>query len=185
MFFSRLFSSAGREETARQIYELIVAKARQPALYRDLAVADTLAGRYDMLVLFAVLVMHRLGEGPSTARDLGQKIFDVMFRDMDRALREMGVGDLSVGRRVRQLAGIFSGRARVYRAAIAGRNEMELRDALRRNLFPDAASEEAVCRLAQYASRCVTSLDRQSMADLSAGRIVIPDFTGGKVRHDA
>jgi cytochrome b pre-mRNA-processing protein 3 len=177
MFFKRLTSSDNHDHTVRQVYELIVAKARQPALYEELGVADTFAGRFDMLVLFAVLVMRRLGEGPEAARDLGQALFDAMFRDMDRSMREMGVGDLSVGKRVRKLAEIFSGRAKAYRDAIASGREEELRSALMRNIYPDGAGEQCIRELASYATECVAALDRQQMAHLAAGRLVLPSVT--------
>lgn len=177
MFFKRLFPVDDHDRTARQVYELIVASARQRALYEELGVADTFEGRFDMLVLFAVLVMRRLGEGPEAARDLSQALFDIMFRDMDRSLREMGVGDLSVGKRVRKLAEIFYGRASAYRNAIASGSEAELRGALRRNIYPDGVSEHFLRELSSYAGECVAALARQHMTDLAVGRIVLPHFT--------
>ncbi len=170
MFFRRLFSSGEHDHAVRQVYELIVAKARQPALYEELGVADTFEGRFDMLVLFAVLVMRRLGAGPQAARDLGQALFDAMFRDMDRSLREMGVGDLSVGKRVRKLAEIFSGRAMAYRDALAGGSEEQLRRALTRNIYPDGAKEQCIGELASYVTECVAVLDRQQISQLMAGQ---------------
>jgi cytochrome b pre-mRNA-processing protein 3 len=93
----------------------------------------------------------------------------------------MGVGDLSVGRRVRRLAEIFSGRARAYRDSIARGDEKGLCDAVRRNIFTDGASEQAVAALADYALECVHALDRQPIADLAAGRILIPDLPEKRV----
>jgi cytochrome b pre-mRNA-processing protein 3 len=173
-----LFSSGKRDDTARQVYELIVAKARQPALYEDLGIADTFEGRFDMLALLAILVMRRLGEGPQEARELGQALFDAMFRDMDLSLREMGVGDLSVGKRVRKLAGIFSGRAGAYRDAIASGEQGELYRALKRNIFPDGVAAPRMNQLTRYVAECVAALEGQPMTDLARGRVVLPSFTG-------
>jgi cytochrome b pre-mRNA-processing protein 3 len=176
MLFRRMFFSDGHDRTARQVYELIMAKARQRALYEHLYVADTVEGRFDMLVLFAVLLMRRLSTGPHAARHLGQAIFDHLFRDMDRALRQQGVGDLSVGKRVRRLAEIFYGRAAAYRAALADGSEEELRCALERNVYPRGVEDRVIRELTGYVAKCAAILDRQDMSDLVSGRVLFPDY---------
>lgn len=176
MFFRRLFVRDDHDRTARQVYELIVAKARQRGLYEHLQVADTLEGRFDALVLFAVLLMRRLGQGPQAARDLSQAIFDQLFQDMDRSLREMGVGDLSVGKRVRRLAEIFYGRAAAYRDALAAGTEEALCRALMRNFYPLGVDDRIARDLASYVAKCAAFLDRQDMPDLVSGRVLLPDF---------
>lgn len=151
-------------ETAVRLYAEVVKLARAPELYRTFAVPDTLDGRFDSLVLHSQLVFRRLGRlGPGGQR-LSQKLFDVMFLEMDETLRELGVGDLSVGKKVRQMAEAFYGRAKAYDGALkadAGQEALEV--SLVRNLYGGAGPEPAlVARLAAY----VRSLD-QAIGGLS------------------
>ena len=90
-------------DTISTLYGMIVAQARLPCFYRDYAVADTVNGRFDLIVLLA-LVLDRLAQDPAV-QSLGQGIFDRFCEDMDHNLREMGVGDLKVPKQMRQFAG--------------------------------------------------------------------------------
>jgi cytochrome b pre-mRNA-processing protein 3 len=98
-----LFRRSARPDTISTLYGMIVAQARLPCFYRDYAVADTVNGRFDLIVLLA-LVLDRLAQDPAL-QSLGQGIFDRFWEDMDHNLREMGVGDLKVPKQMRQFAG--------------------------------------------------------------------------------
>ena len=98
-----------RREAARRLYMVAVRQARDPILYTACGVADTLDGRFDLIVLHVVPLMRRLRQCDEGGRQLSQALFDVMFDDMDQSLREMGVGDLRVGKRVKQMARAFYG----------------------------------------------------------------------------
>ena len=113
-----LLGLRSRPEQPEALYAALMAQARRPDFYRDYGVPDTLDGRFDLLVLHVVLLLRRLREDEVT-RALAQDVFDVFFRELDRALREMGVGDLGVPRRVKTMAEVFYGRARAYDAALA------------------------------------------------------------------
>ncbi len=114
--------------------------ARQPFLFAACGIPDTRAGRFEAICLFVALLIRRLRQdadarGPA----LAQAVFDAMFADMDRSLRELGVGDLSVGKKNRELWEAFHGRARAYEAALAdGRCGDALPAAIGRNLFAGA-----------------------------------------------
>jgi cytochrome b pre-mRNA-processing protein 3 len=110
-----------------------VAAARHPLFYADWGVADTLDGRFDMISLHAFLVLDRL---KGTEQAFRQDLVDELFADMDRSLREMGVGDISVGKKVRKMAEVFYGRLAAYDQALAG-PEGALEAAIARNVFPD------------------------------------------------
>jgi cytochrome b pre-mRNA-processing protein 3 len=133
-----------REDSQRvhAIYAEIVAQARQPAFYSHLGVPDTLEGRYEMLMLHAFLYMHRLKDEAAPVKDMAQKVFDLMFSDMDRSLRELGVGDLTVPKKIKKMAQAFYGRAAAYDAALDG-NDGALVEAVLRNVFSDEASAKA------------------------------------------
>jgi cytochrome b pre-mRNA-processing protein 3 len=185
---------AGVAQVAHKLYCAAVEQARRPEFYERHGVSDTVAGRFEMIALHVFLLLHRLkGETDDAAR-LAQALFDVMFADMDQTLREMGTGDLVVGRRIRSLAEGFYGRIAAYDLGLR-RGDDELAEALQRNLYataggapraepaanPGAASAEpagagpgtpaALARImAAYVRREAEALGRQDLADLLAGR---------------
>ncbi|MGE5546536.1 MAG: ubiquinol-cytochrome C chaperone family protein [Solirubrobacterales bacterium] len=142
MPFRRFFDRRRRARLAYTIYRAAVERAREPYFYAALNVPDSVDGRFDMVVLHAFLLLRRLGrvegQGADEAKALAQTLFDLMFADMDQNLREMGVSDLAVGRKVRQMAEAFYGRIAAYDKAIA-EGEQALADALARNLYRSAA----------------------------------------------
>ncbi len=155
-----LFRRDPNESTIRAFYGAIVAQARLPYFYRDLGVPDTAMGRFDMIVLHAVLVLRRM-QSEHAMEAVGQGVFDTFCRDMDHNLREMGVGDLGVPRQMRRLAEAFYGRARTYESALAAADDVALAAALARNIFPDAAAPRGVGPLAAYVRAAVRSLAEQ------------------------
>jgi cytochrome b pre-mRNA-processing protein 3 len=127
-----------------RLYGEIVAQARQPWLYTTAGVPDTVDGRFDMIVLHAFLVFDRLRQEDDEARAFSQAVFDEMFKDMDRSLREMGASDVGVGPKVRRMAEVFYGRTRVYSEALQQSGEgrrQALVSALARNVY--AGGDEA------------------------------------------
>ena len=134
--FGRLFRRASESDTiAASLYGAIVAQARNPALYSDFGVADTVDGRFEMVVLHAVLVIERLEAGGEREALVAQKVFDLYNTDMDRSLRELGVGDLGVPKRMKKMAERFYGRAAAYRSFLAADDRKGLADAIERNVF--------------------------------------------------
>ncbi len=128
---------AGRRRRRRAVealYGATMAQARSPEFFRDLAVPDTLDGRFDVLALHMVLLLRRLKADRETTRALAQELFDLMFADMDRTLREMGVGDYSIGRRVKQMISAFYGRVQAYEEGLDG-PAGALEAALGRNIY--------------------------------------------------
>jgi len=116
-------------------YGAIVAQSRRAAFYIGYGVPDTMDGRLDLIVLHMVLLLARLDRQGPAARDLGQNLFDHFCRDLDANLREMGVGDLAVPKRMRQFAEAFYGRQSAYLATLSAPNGRELEKALARNIF--------------------------------------------------
>jgi cytochrome b pre-mRNA-processing protein 3 len=142
---------------AAALYARTAGEARAPDLFEACAIPDTLDGRFDSLALHAALVIDRLRREPD-GEELAQRFFDAMFRHLDLTLREIGVQDLGVGRRIKIMAEGLHGRALAYRDALAGDPAM-LGEALRRNAYGGSppADAEAVVRLEthvrQYADR--------------------------------
>src|SRR5436190_15734626 len=116
--FQRIRSPENPRDNIRRLYGVIVAQARAPDFYADYGVPDTIEGRFDMVVLHVYLVFRRLALAGAVARAQGQEVFDLFIEDMDASMRELGVGDLSVPRKVRAMAEGYFGRAGVYDAAL-------------------------------------------------------------------
>jgi cytochrome b pre-mRNA-processing protein 3 len=154
------------------LYEAIVAAARRPHFYADWHVPDTVDGRFDMIALHLFAVLERLKnevDDKASAQDFAQKLVDTFFQDMDRSLREMGVGDLSVGKKVRKIAESFYGRVDAYRTALGAQDEAGLEAAISRNVFAGVEKSEPAA-LAQWLNRARANLAQQPLINLLAGR---------------
>lgn len=176
MLLKRLFSRSRQTLPVRSVYEAIVAQARQPGLYTAAGVPDTLDGRYDMIVLHADAVMTHLQQGGEPDKAFAQELIDEVFRDMDRSLREMGVGDMGVGKRVKKMATVYYGRANAYASARA-EGEGALEAALLRNVYAGDESRADNARvLAAYTAdlhRAVAALSRD---EIRAGKLQLPEI---------
>lgn len=168
----RFARRARHERPGFLLYGAAVTAARDPYLYTALCVPDTLDGRFDLIGLHAWLVIHRLRFLPEPGPGLAQAVFDAMFSDMDIALREMGVGDLSVGKRVRAMWEAFHGRALAYEEALATTEPDTLPDVLIRNVWrgelPPNGAATALGRLIRAQHQ---SLAHQGSAALFAGQV--------------
>ena len=170
-----LFKRKASRSSLRAVYGAIVAAARHPRFYAEWGVPDTVDGRYDMIILHAVVVLDRLGDDGEAARSLAQGLTDEIFADMDRSLREMGVGDLSVGKKVRRMAEVFYGRARAYGAALRARDADRLAEALYRNVFAGTGARDGAVRLAAHALLLSRDLQERPIGPILAGEIDLPD----------
>jgi len=150
---------------AAALYGRLVAQARQPVFYTQLGAPDTVGGRFDMIALHAYIVMRRLKELGGPGGKLAQAVFDAMFADMDRNLREMGVGDLRVGRQVKDLAKSFYGRIKAYDEGLVGGTEA-LDAALVRNLYADAEPQPTPEQLAGMAAYLQGAVARSRSWDI-------------------
>jgi cytochrome b pre-mRNA-processing protein 3 len=169
-----VFSFSGHNsarEAADIAYRRVVEQARQPVFFSDYGVPDTLDGRFELICLHAFLYLHRLKMDRPQASPFCQSLFDRMFADFDRSLREMGVGDLSVGKHVKRMARAFYGRILSYEAGLAG-DDSALAGAIARNVFGTVSEEQSAAGdLAAYVRSAVRALESRSAADLLAGDI--------------
>lgn len=169
MLLNRLFRKPASAH--RRLYGAIVAAARHPVPYADWQVPDSLDGRFDMIAIHAFLALDRLKGGNA---DFRQALVDELFADMDRSLREMGVGDISVGKKVRKMAEVFYGRIAAYDKALLEAPQA-LEAALARNVFPDGAPPGSAAKLADYVRHSRDRLALQPAGDLLEGRIAFPE----------
>jgi cytochrome b pre-mRNA-processing protein 3 len=157
--------------TIEAIYGMIVTQAREPLFYRDLAVPDTVNGRFDLLVLHVWMVLRRL-QAIEGGAGLCQQLFDRFCEDMDGNLREMGVGDLTVPKRMQAFGEAFYGRIAAYDLAL-GAGEEPLAQALCRNILNGADIEQAR-RLAVYAGVVIAALAALDEATLRSASWAFP-----------
>jgi cytochrome b pre-mRNA-processing protein 3 len=168
-----MFRRRPHERAGFELYTAAVGAARSPALFAALEVPDTLEGRFDLVSLHVGLLIRRLRtDGDARGAALAQAVFDAMFADMDVNLREMGVGDMSVGKRVRGMWEAFHGRALAYEAALDSTEPGALAEALTRNVWRGAAPPGgAAGRLAAIARAQAAHLAAQDIGSLAAGRV--------------
>lgn len=154
-----LFRRRAADPAVERLHDIIVEQSRQPVFYLDYGIADTVDGRYDLLILHTFLVFRHLSRGDVPDRALSQALCDRVFLDLDRSLREMGVGDLSVSKRMKKLAQKFYGRVEVYDKALAEGDDVMLAEALDRNVYRgEGAATEAALWLARYVRAADASL---------------------------
>ena len=181
-----------RDKTAsvQGAYVSIVKQARRPELYAPGCAPDNFDGRFDMMALHVHLVLRRmraLGMGRS---DIGQDLFDMFFKDMDQAMREAGVGDMGVGKKVQKMVEAFYGRATAYDGVLDAQGDnaqvdngpgenassdiSDIYDILSRNLYPDAAispqNEAGLRALTAYALALEAHLAGLTLDDILSGQ---------------
>jgi cytochrome b pre-mRNA-processing protein 3 len=165
------------DDSIARLYGTIVAQARAAPFYRSYGVPDTVDGRFEMVVLHMVLMLRRLEGEPAAGRAIGQGLFDWFCRDMDGSLREMGVGDLAVPAKMRNIGEAFFGRQAAYGQALCAASLEALTTALARNVFDAADGSAPGARvLAAYARAAAQQLAEQDGEAL--GRISFPDPEG-------
>ncbi|RXH14305.1 ubiquinol-cytochrome C chaperone family protein [Bradyrhizobium guangzhouense] len=158
--------------TIEAIYGMIVTQAREPKFYRDLGVPDTVNGRFDLLLLHLWLLLRRLRTVAQGGAELSQGLFDRFCEDMDDNLREMGVGDQTVPKRMRAFGEAFYGRVQAYDQAIAAGIEA-LAQAICKNILNGAGLDQAR-RLAAYAIAADADLGQAGDAALLQGSFRFP-----------
>ncbi len=157
-----------RTEFASAVYARAAEQARTPQLFEECGIPDTLDGRFDALALHGALMIDRLRREPD-GEALAQDFFDAMFRHLDLTLRELGVQDLGVGRRIKIMAEGLHGRALAYRTALGG-GATPLAEVLRRNAYGGRppVDDKVVARLEVYVRRYAALLATTPKDSLSS-----------------
>lgn len=173
MIFAKLFRGADpTEDAATALYAILVEKARDPVFFSELAVPDTVNGRFDMLVIHAMLTLRRLRGGGAPAERVGKALLELLFKDMDQSLREMGVGDMGIGHHIKRMAKALFGRAEAYEGGLDADDAVALYAALKENLYRHAeAADGQISAMADYLRRAALHLSPQSVDDIVSGKI--------------
>ncbi|WP_439575581.1 ubiquinol-cytochrome C chaperone family protein [Phreatobacter sp.] len=177
-----LFRRKKRDETISTLYGAIVAQARDPAFYRDHGVGDTVTGRFELVSLHVFLLLHRLKEEPEDRRQLGQDLFDLFFLDLDRGLRELGVGDTKVPKRIKEMGQAFYGRVKAYDDALADAEAGALARAIARNVLGD--EEADATPIAAYMRAAVAELSSLPFQRFARGEIVFPPVPRRRLQEE-
>ncbi|WP_420469817.1 ubiquinol-cytochrome C chaperone family protein [Brevundimonas sp. FT23042] len=161
-----LLRSLRRERVGDGLYEQVVRQARNPRFYTTLGVADRIDARFELYTLHMLLLTLRLKEeGTEQGADAGQQLFDTYVSALDHTLRELGVGDVSVGKKMRKLGESLYGRMSAYEAPLKAADADLLGERLARNVLEsDTAADGAA--LAAYALESRARLAAQSLADV-------------------
>ena len=168
-----LFRRSANALVVERLYGAVAAAARRPALYAELAVPDTFEGRFECLTLHVVLVLRRLRDVPAPGPDMAQDLVDAVFRHFDHMLREMGVGDTAVPKRMKAMAEAFGGRCSAYGAALRSGSSASglLEAALARNVYGGCHDGVALSR---YVLACVARLADASLQTFVDGALPLP-----------
>jgi cytochrome b pre-mRNA-processing protein 3 len=173
--FSKIFGNRSTPSVGQQLYESALAASRRVTFYQNNGAPDTVDGRFDLLVIHVWLLLRRLNQ--LEAQALGQEIFDAMFADMDNALREMGISDTVIGKRIKDMAKVFYGRAEAYNEALDAEDTNALSKILNRNLYSDAAPISAFCHtMASYMRACEIALSGQDIENIIESSPCYPPF---------
>lgn len=166
---ARLFGAADDRDEVRSLYAAIVAEARQPHWYVEGGVADSIDGRFDMVNAVLALVLIRLEALGEAAKAPSVRLAEAFVEDMEGQLREIGIGDQTVGKHMGRMMGALGGRLGAYRDALSSG---DLGDALVRNLYRGEAPEPAALGHTKGALMDLRhALDAQSLDALLAGRL--------------
>ena len=171
MLLDRLFRPRPARAIGQALYQRVVDQSRTPALYTGLGAPDTVEGRFELYSLHIVLVLERLRGHGEQAAEVSQALFDTYVKSLDDALREMGVGDLSVGKKMRKLGEALFGRAKSYEAAFQALPATELLEALLvRTIYAQTDTAHAG-RLVDYVLGQRAHLATQDLDRLLAGEV--------------
>lgn len=160
-----------KEKQIAKLYEQVVAQSRLPVLYLSYKVPDTVDGRFELISLHVILLMLRLKAiGSEDASKISQGMFDEMFFDMDHSLREMGVGDLSVPKKIKIMISGFNGRIQAYEKALVGHSE-NINDVVLRNIYGTAEEidTEVVPLMGAYVTKQYDHIKQLSMDQIVSG----------------
>lgn len=173
-----------RRRTIQSLHRTIGEAARRPGLYTALGVPDTVEGRFEALSLHVILVLRRLGQLPPPAADVAQDLVDSVFMQLDASLRELGIGDMGVPKRIKKLGASFYARAGAYGTALDAGDRTGLAETLARNVL-DGVEPEAAGPLASYVEAAAAALGAQDLDGLLGEGPRFPEPVGAAATENS
>lgn len=171
IMLQNLFRPRPKDRLGKTLYELAVQQARDPAFYAGLGVPDRIDARFELYTLHVLLLVLRLRDEGAAGTDAAQALFDTYVSALDHALRELGVGDISVGKKMRKLGEALYGRMAAYEPPLRAGDSPLLADALARNVF-ESDEPSTGAALAAYALASRSRLAAQEFATV----VTAPDW---------
>lgn len=162
------------EKIVSMIYSTIIEGGRQPVLYADWGVPDTPIGRYEAIGLHMILFLHRTRSASPGVQELAQDVLDEFFLELDHSIRELGVGDAGVPKRMKKLGKMFYGRMGPYWTALDNNDMSALGEAVKRNVTPDNDERLNSDALATYMMSGAAHLEKVTDDMLLGGKISFP-----------
>lgn len=173
-----MFGLFGRKKTNAAIvnrqYELLTIAARRDIFYTHFNVPDTVMGRFNLLTIHLTLYLRMTKDAGEPVEALAQELVDAFFEDIDHSIRELGIGDASVPKRMKKLAKMFYGRAESYGVSLDENNQNALIAALERNIYPEEEAPD-LSRLAQEMVHIDETFKNVDQQDMARGKITFPD----------
>ncbi|MCR6498676.1 ubiquinol-cytochrome C chaperone [Shinella sp. CPCC 101442] len=174
MIFGLFGKKNGNRRIVEKQYATLTTAARHTYLYEVLEVPDTVMGRFEMLSAMLILYFRRTRASGTSGQEIAQEIVDAFFEDVDHSIRELGVGDVGVPKRMKKFAGMFYGRLESYAAALDGGDRAGLAAALRRNIYPEAGEgAPAMAGLADYLFAAEAAMADVSDDDIQTGALAV------------
>ena len=173
-FLTRIFGSGGQDRAAyRPLYDAVVSAGRDPAWYVEGEVPDTVDGRFDMIAAVLALTLLRLEADEPRTRTPSVLVAELFIDDMEGSIRQLGIGDLMVGKQVGKMMGALGGRLSAFRAEVADGGDFT--GPVARNVFHDAPPSEAALRFVSGGLKGFwAKLEAASTDDILAGKLPRP-----------
>ncbi|PYB70780.1 ubiquinol-cytochrome C chaperone family protein [Rhizobium wuzhouense] len=176
MVFGFFRQKRNNQAIVERQYAILTSAARTPAFYLDMNAPDTVMGRFEMLTIMLILYFRRTARSDRSGQEIAQNIIDAFFEDVDHSIRELGVGDPGVPKRMKKLAGMYYGRLESYAAALDKGDRDALAAALARNIHPEVAPTPDMQSLAGWMFSAEQALGSVAEAEIETGtaRIAVP-----------
>ncbi|RKE85255.1 ubiquinol-cytochrome C chaperone family protein [Rhizobium sp. AG855] len=176
MVFGFFRQKRNNQAIVERQYAILTSAARTPAFYLDMNAPDTVMGRFEMLTIMLILYFRRTARSDRSGQEIAQNIIDAFFEDVDHSIRELGVGDPGVPKRMKKLAGMYYGRLESYAAALDKGDRDALAAALARNIHPEVAPAPDMQSLAGWMFSAEEALGSVAEAEIETGtaRIAVP-----------
>lgn len=176
MIFGLFGKKNGNRRIVEKQYATLTKAARHPYLYETLDVPDTVMGRFDMLSAMLILYFRRTRASGTSGQEIAQEIVDAFFEDVDHSIRELGVGDVGVPKRMKKFAGMFYGRLESYAAALDTGDRDGLAAALRRNIYPQAdETAPSMAGLAAYLFAAEKAMAAVGESEIEVGALDVAE----------
>ncbi len=172
--FDFLSRSKKLNNAAHQLFLKVIEQSRDDSFYKNYKVEDSLDGRFDLMTMHMSIILNKLEQHSeiNDAKLVRRSLQEIMFDNLDLSLREIGVGDLGVGKKIKVMAEAFYGRVAVYQALFKSNNHRDLSEALKRNLYRGRDIEEGVLsEMVNYVFLQWESVNGQSIMDIIKGNI--------------